>query len=151
MQIGKLGLALAALLAAFLAACRSELESAQERWAEAGVESYTIVVRLVEGPWHLQDHTVTVQDGQVVESSATCIPSLFENGQCEVDPFVPDDFTVAGLFAAAAQMSEDYGRSTTITFDEQYGYPATVRYDDPNIADEELYWQVTAFTPEDGP
>jgi hypothetical protein len=141
-----LALAIVALLAAN---CRpgDDLAAGRERWSEAGIGSYTIEVRVISGPWHLQDHAITVRDGEVADATAACTPSLFENGQCEVEPFDAANFTVPGLFAQATQMAQEYGAATNITLDPDYGYPAAIAYDDPDILDEQLTWQVTAFTP----
>ena len=76
----------------------------------------------------------------------SCIPAPTENGKCEVQPFDAAEYTVPGLFAVAYALAEhEDGNWTEIEFDPTYGYPARMRYDHPEIIDEDSYWGVRSF------
>jgi hypothetical protein len=140
-------------LLAVLASCRSvqelslqeEVEQAEQRWAEQGVNDYRIVV-VTSSIWHMQVHHIVVRDGDVAESSATCEPAPVEMGKCEVRPFDAEDYTVPGLFARARWLAQSrdvqYGR---IEFDATYSFPARMFFDHPEMIDEEWGWRVEAF------
>ncbi len=138
------------LLGVFLSACQAGLEQeinqAEQNWQAQGVTSYEIEVRKIDSIWHAQTHALVVENGEVVEDSATCIPAPFEGAECDVREFDPADYTVPGLFATArTQAARSDGQWTTIHFDEQYGFPANISFSNPEILDGEVRWEVTHF------
>lgn len=142
--------ALLVLMLSMLAACSpsltDEIDNLEEQWLEQAITSYEIEVLRVDSIWHAQSQRITVQEGAVVDASATCIPGPVEGRECEVRAFNADDFTVAGLFATARTMAQrGDGEWTKIEYDEQYGFPVRISYNDPEILDEDTSWQVKHF------
>lgn len=124
----------------------SDLDNAERQWQRQGVASYRIEVLVVNSIWHAQTHTITVQNDEVVEADASCIPAPFENGSCQANPFVAEDYTVPGLFAKARAVSEDANPDyLTLRFDPTYHFPSNISFDDPEILDEDWNWTVTSF------
>ena len=108
------------------------------------IDSYSIKVQ-TGGWWHLQNNSVVVRDGKVVSYFATCTPAPAEIEPCSEYAFDPEDFTVPGLFNAARTGPEGF---TTVTFHPDYGFPLTIVYDHPQLADEEQLWNVLEFSPD---
>ncbi len=141
-------LALAVCL--LVSGCRSgaELASARMQWEAARPENYTITVRHTQSVWHSQDITVTVKSG-MMDHTAKCTPAPTENGHCDVEDYNPADYTVEGLFSIA---EEWLGRmdmnSISVSFNEEFGYPALIRFDDADMIDEDVSWQVVEFIPD---
>jgi hypothetical protein len=124
----------------------AEIDQQEQKWLEKDIDSYRIVVSHVSSIWHAQTHEIVVSKGKVVEQSATCVPAPAESGECEVESFDPEDYTVAGLFALAHSLAEgDAGDWTEIEFDPTYGFPARIAYDHPEMVDEDSYWGVRSF------
>jgi hypothetical protein len=121
-----------------------QIDRAERKWNSLGIKNYRIRVQ-AGGWWHLQNYRVVVQDGKVLRYSATCTPAPAESGPCKVFPFDPEEYTVPGLFAASRGGPEEF---TTVTFHPDYGFPLTIRYDDPQLADEEQIWKLLEFSPE---
>ena len=134
------------LLLTACTASASPLENSERLWQNQNIQSYRIEVLVVNSIWHAQTHTITVQHDEVMEADAACIPAPFENGVCQANPFVAEDFTVPGLFAKARAVSEELDPShITIEFDPTYHFPASISFDDPDIIDEDWSWRVTSF------
>jgi hypothetical protein len=124
----------------------AEIDRQEQKWLEKDIDSYRIVVSCVRSTWHAQTQEIVVSEGKVVEQSATCTPAPAESGECQVESFDPDEYTVAGLFALAHSMAEgDAGDWTEIEFDPVYGFPVRIAYDDPDMMDEDSYWGVRSF------
>jgi len=122
------------------------LDKAERQWEEQGPTSYRIEVLVGHSIWHAQYHTITVQDGAVVDETARCVPAPFEGRTCEVEPFNAEDFTVSSLFAQARnELNLREPEFVHITFDPTYGYPEIYNYDHPDIFDEDWGWAVTSF------
>ena len=122
------------------------IDLAERKWQAQNINNYRIQVRRVQSIWHAQTYSVTVQNGEVMEQSAFCIPAPFEAGKCTVEPFDGKDYTVPGLFSIArSQANIAGGKWTEITFDELYSFPKVVTYDDPQVYDDERMWGVVAF------
>lgn len=123
-----------------------EIDEAEEKWLDQGMESYRIEVSVVNSVWHAQAHIISVADGQVVDQSASCIPAPTEFGECEVRPFDSQDYTVAGLFSQARRVAgSDSAEFVVIDFDPAYGFPSHIRFDHPEIIDEDWVWTVRSF------
>ncbi|HNB52182.1 MAG TPA: DUF6174 domain-containing protein [Anaerolineales bacterium] len=131
-----------------LSACSpaSPLDNAERKWQEQEIVNYKIEVLTVNSIWHAQYQEITVENGVVTEQSARCVPAPFEMGECEVQDFVAEEFTVPGLFAHARAVSEETNPDfLTISFDPTYFYPQNISFNDPEIVDEDWGWSVTAF------
>ncbi|HUW95783.1 MAG TPA: DUF6174 domain-containing protein [Anaerolineae bacterium] len=124
----------------------AEIDKQEHKWLEKDVDSHRIVVSHVRSIWHAQMYDILVSEGRVVEQSASCIPAPAESGECQVESFDPEEYTVAGLFAVARLLAQrDEGDWTEIEFDPTYGYPLSIAYDHPDIVDEDTYWGVRSF------
>jgi hypothetical protein len=132
-----------------LSTCRSgavsELEEAERRWQERGIDDYQIEVLVVRSIWHAQSHVITVEDGIVTEQTADCIPAPAEIDGCEVEPFAAEDFTVSGLFAKARASADQ--EWVEIVYDPTYGFPVSISFNNPEIVDGDWSWGVTSFEP----
>ena len=123
----------------------AEIDRAQARWRESGLDDYRIVVR-DSSLWHMQTHDILVRDGLVVEASATCSPAPIEGRECEVRSFEGETYIVPGLFERARWIAaRGKAQHIQIEFDARYGYPTRIRYDDPEVIDEEWGWGVEEF------
>jgi 4-hydroxybenzoate polyprenyltransferase len=123
----------------------ARIDRARARWDRQGIDSYRIVVRN-SSLWHWQTHDIVVRNGVVERSSATCTPALIEGRECQVRPFDPLTYTVDGLYERARWLAERGDPQwIAIEFHARYGYPTRIRYDDPEIQDEEWAWGVEEF------
>ena len=119
-----------------------KLDRAEKRWNSMHINSYTIQVQ-ERGWWYAQNYTVVVRKGKVVDFSGTC--ALVEASEpCQVSDLNAEGFTVPNLFAIARTKAY----AAKIGFDASYGFPSTIRYNDPRLADEEEEWTVLEFVPE---
>jgi hypothetical protein len=127
----------------------SSTNSAERRWNRQDIDSYRIEVAYIRGVWHFQKHLITVREGQVVDSSASCLDAPRETAQgtkCEVEPFDPQEYTVPGLFAKAQSMAKEYPRrEIEMVFDETYSYPALIKHSDPEVLEAIDRWRVESF------
>jgi hypothetical protein len=130
-------------------ALAAQVNRAEHRWQEQDINSYRIEVGYGRGTWHYQTHTVTVRDGQAVDWSASCVTAPMETALgkvCEVEPFDPEEYTVPGLFAKARSLAEAYPeQGVEIEFHSTYGFPSRIRYDLPDVVDEDQAWGVRSF------
>lgn len=115
---------------------------AEQTWAAQRIGNYGIVVETLEGSSQkVQTHYITVVDGTVTDSFATCESP---NGdECEITPFQGETLTVEGLFRTAKLNVDNPG--TVLTFDEALGYPAEIEVDDPAVVGDEITWRVIQF------
>lgn len=127
---------------------RSALETAEQKWQAQGINSYEIEVRDLT-LWHLQNIRITVEEGVIVAQSATCEPSLLNfssSGECVVQPFEAEQYTVPGLFELARRYNEGELREhSNITFDETYGFPTMISYTNSELLDADHSWTVISF------
>ncbi len=130
-----------------LSACTTApLDTAERKWQNQGITSYTIEVLAVNSIWHAQYQQITVEEGVVTAQSGRCVPAPLEMGECEVQDFVAEDFTVPGLFAKARAVSETADPDfLTVSFAPIYFYPENISFNDPEIVDEDWGWSVTSF------
>src|SRR5262245_45225604 len=68
----------------------------EQIWLNQHITAYRIEVMVVRSIWHAQSHQLVVRDNQVESATATCIPAPFEAGECQVEDFTADDYTVPG-------------------------------------------------------
>jgi hypothetical protein len=75
----------------------TQLEDAEALWNSLNISSYTITVY---NGRHLSslEPTITVDDGDVIESSAVCWVVVVNENDCVPPPFDPAVYTVPGLF-----------------------------------------------------
>jgi hypothetical protein len=124
----------------------SGVDQAELKWRQQSVASYRIEVLEVNSIWHSQAYTITIRNGQIVDSSTHCVPAPAEGGKCKVEAFDPNTYTVPGLFGAArARAADEQAKWLKITFDSTYGYPNQISYDNPDILDEDWLVRVTTF------
>lgn len=144
------------LMSLWLVGCQpspqSELQRHQSTWQAQEIDSYEITV-FYSSLWILQTYHLTVQNGEVIAHSTECQPSLLSfDGTCEPEPYEPDAFTVPGLFAlvdgyVTRETSSKYndGEQMTVIYDEQYGFPQSIMYRNPEITDSDFAYEVQAF------
>jgi hypothetical protein len=124
-----------------------QITSAENTWLSLGINDYMIEVTAVD-VWNFQTHKIQVQNGDVLTASASCLPSPKVGEDCEVQPFEAIHYTVQGLFRyARTEARRDGGVYTEIEFDPTYGFPMKIRYDNPQMVDEEFTLLVIVFEP----
>lgn len=135
----------AAVLAGLLAACSgatatAPMESAAAAWEERGVDSYEM--RLTydcfcpgAGTWD-----VTVVDGGVTSADAVDVTGP-DSGGADVP-------TVDRLLSWASSTVSQF-EDVEVTVDVQEGVPMAGSVDAPRAVDEELSWEILAFTAKD--
>jgi Family of unknown function (DUF6174) len=131
-----LGAAVAVAVAAGCGADHSKLDDAQQMWDQADVPSYRLAVSQTCfcPPDFRRTSTSVVRDGKVASRTGETLPG-----------------TVEQLFDEARD-AIDHADSADITYDDRYGYPATIKVDrDKGTTDDEYTLQVTRFTPLDRP
>lgn len=127
----------------------SALDTQEQAWQALGLTDYRIEVRRIDSIWHAQTYVIVVQDNQVVGHTTNCTPAPFEGRYCSNREYDAADYTVLGLFASARDLTERRDADTvTITFDSTYHFPTRIGYNDPQLLDEDTYWQVLAFEPQ---
>ncbi len=57
---------------------QAQIGLAEQQWQAQHIAHYRIQVQQISSIWHLQRYTITVQNGDVVDQSATCIPAPIE-------------------------------------------------------------------------
>lgn len=138
----------AAVLVSCTVSGTAEISEREAQWAEKRPAAYRIEVLHVESIWHAQTVELAVEGHEVTSASAFCTPAPFEGSACEVQPYDPDDFTVEGLFLTARALTEGPGADHgSIRFDDEFGYPVFISFDDPDLYDEDTLWRVTRFEP----
>ncbi len=134
------------LIAACVAAPLKQLERAEQAWASQGITSYRIEVREVKSIWHAQTYTLTVEDSQITDVQASCIPAPSESGTCEVQAYEAEDYLVPGLFSRVrSELQGSQAEWVKITYDPTYGFPSAISFDDPKVLDEDWSLGVTSF------
>lgn len=118
----------------------------EQRWLGQGIPSYRIEVLVVNSIWHAQTHQIVVRNNQVESARASCVPAPMENGECKLQDFNADDYTIEGLFAKARKELQDPNSQwVKVTYDPTYGYPSQITFDQPEVMDDDWAWRVTAF------
>ncbi len=145
-------LILLALTALLLAGCgpkKTELEQridqAEKTWKAQRMNSYVLESTCIS-LWDMQTYRVVVTDGRVVDHAAECSPSLLTTGDCKLQEYDPQDFTVDGLFRKARALAKtEKPQFAEVEFNPTYAFPSILGYNDPNVYDEE--WSCTALIP----
>ncbi len=124
---------------------QAQIGFAEQRWHTQHIPRYRIQVQQMSSIWHLQRYTITVQNGDVVDQSATCIPAPMEGRECKIHPFTAKDYTVSGLFETAQSMAQSTSGGVTITLAPTYGFPSSIDSAPPNVVDGDQSWRVISF------
>ena len=141
-------------LAGLIAACNAVqtaspttvVDQMEQTWREHNIASYRIEVLVIRSVWHAQSYQITIRNNRVENATASCVPAPTEGGKCQVEAFNAEDYTVPALFAEAhAQTQSQQAAWTKITYDQTYGFPEQISYDNPDMIDEDWMWRVTAF------
>jgi hypothetical protein len=144
------------LLSLVLASCTvpgpsepvAQIKSRQNQWRQKNIRRYRIAVLKIQSIFHAQTNTLVVEDGKVVEQSATCIPAPYEGRECKIQEFDPNEFTVEGLFNTALKYApESASTKLVVTFDDTYHFPTTISRDNEIAIDDEAFWRVESFEP----
>lgn len=102
------------------------LETAVSLWESQGVEHYEVTVRHSQPTWNTQVIALTVENGVVVESSHSCFPQQ----NCILKEVAPETVTIEAMFNTAESVLGFNDPETQITFNQTYGYPSSVIYED---------------------
>jgi len=129
-----------------LATWAEELEAAEKTWQEQGIHRYTIVVAYTSSHTVNQSiYTLTVDNGEIVEDSATCV-AFGTNSNCVIDDIDLTALTVPGLFATARNaLNSDTINDTSggFNFHETYGVPQFIGL--RSTGQFPWFWQVNTF------
>lgn len=126
---------------------KSQLTTSEKLWKESGINHYQISIQVVQSIWHLQIYNLTVENGLVIDSSASCIPAPYEGRECTIKTYDPDDFAIPALFSMAEhQINSQSSKWLKVTYDPDYGFPDLISFNDPDSLDEDWSYQVISFT-----
>jgi len=107
-------------------ALQTELETAVSLWNSQEIKRYQITVRHRLPTWNTQNLTITVEGGVVIDSMHTCFPEQ----NCIMQNVDPESVTIEALFEAAANILNLNDPETEMTFNQKYGYPNAIIYED---------------------
>jgi len=108
------------------AALRHELETAVSLWNSQEIKRYQITVRHRQPTWNTQNLTITVENGEVIDTAHTCFPEQ----NCIMKDVNPASVTIEALFATAENVLTLNDPETDMTFNQTYGYPNSISYED---------------------
>jgi len=135
------------------------IASENKLWTELSIDSYQIEVNNSSN-WVNYTVKLTVKNNIVVAFEANCGYAIIEGDSfCkETLPTIsPNDHTIQALFDGLKKsrknfeedlgeyVSASWGESISITFDPQYHYPQLVKFDSPDVYDEEYTIEVLSF------
>lgn len=107
-------------------------------WSSSGIEDYTYHYYIKMSLWYRVELEVTVEDSEVASYKFVDFWGNFIQKDV-VDVFLK---TIDGLFMDLKELEPKF---TEVTYNEDYGYPQKVMYDDLNIIDEENLRKITEF------
>lgn len=116
-----------------LAALQNDLQEAESRWQSQNIVRYSINVSYGQPHISTQKLSLTVENGQVVDSKHTCYPQT----NCTLQQIDPQEYTVKNLFNAAHNVIA-LGEVEDMTFNQTYGYPNAIIYED-------AFWTTDSF------
>jgi hypothetical protein len=133
------------ILALTLSACgaKSDLAKNRDKWASSGVSHYRFELTIsCFCPFaEIMPITVEVQDGRIISM-------MDVNGEAvegEFRQYIEEAATVEGLFAVAEENIAN-ADEVEVTYDAQYGFPASIVVDRIKLAvDDEISYYVGAF------
>lgn len=117
------------------------LRDARERWAEAGVDDYTLDLERICFCMNVGAVRIVVVDGQPVSYTVVATSEALPEEQRAWYPTVP------GLFDFVEEAIDRDAHRIDARYDRRRGYPLELFVDyDERIADEELGFRISAFT-----
>ncbi len=127
-----------------LARWSKELDAAETLWAASNVSKYALTVLYVNsGQQILQSHTITVENGAIIEQSAACSE---QQKECIINKIDLENITVPGLFGMARNAinnDEVSDNGAEFNFDPHYGVPEWIVL--KTNGDFPWYWHVESF------
>jgi len=135
-----------ALLVLGLAGCASDpIAEAEAKWQAKKITGYRIQIQEASF-WHIQTNVITVKDGQVINQTASCDKAILETTKCQVRPIQASEYTVPGVFARAKKyMQGESAPFTKITYDETWGFPSLIVYNNTRVTDSGVSYRVIKF------
>ncbi len=116
-----------------------------KQWNAHGITHYRIEVWYWQSVWHEHYYEIEV-DGSEISHSVTCMPAPAEGNQCDLSNFDPSEYTIEGLFRTAQRVLDgEFSKWAEITYNTEFGYPESIKFDDPDAIDEETAWIVVSF------
>lgn len=133
------------ILALTLSACgaKSDLAKNRDKWTSSGVSHYTfeLTISCFCPFFEVNPVTVEVKDGKIVSMTDASGQPLKE----EFAQTFEEAATVEGLFAIAEENIAN-ADEVEVTYDAQYGFPASIVVDRIKLAvDDEISYHVEAF------
>ncbi|MGQ0641168.1 MAG: DUF6174 domain-containing protein [Gemmatimonadaceae bacterium] len=118
-----------------------DLQAAERRWAQSGVQDYQIIVQQLCFCGYTRPVRITVRLGNVVSrvdaESGEPVPQQGENAR-----------EVRGLFALVRDAIDRDAHSMSVTYDATYGIPLQINIDYiANTVDDELTVRASEFQP----
>jgi len=138
----------------------STIASENKLWEDLNIDNYQIEVN-ESSNWVDYTLTLTVKNNDVVNFEARCGYAIIDidGSFCKetLPKISPNDHTIQALFDGLKKSRKDFesnlgkdvstswGESITITFDSQYHYPQLIKFDNPEVADEEYKIEILNF------
>lgn len=117
-------------------ALRENLATAVALWNDQAIANYQVTINHRQPTWDTQYITITVENDVVVDTSQTCYPEQ----NCILRDVEPQTLTIAALFDTAEFVLSLNDPEIEMTFNQTYGYPNAVIYEDAS-------WVVNEFKP----
>ena len=135
-----------ALFVVLLTSCASDpIADAEAKWQAKQITSYQIQIEEASF-WHMQTNVITVKNNQVVNQTASCSKAILETTKCQVRPIQASEYTVPGMFARAKKyMQGESAPFTKITYDETWGFPSLIVYNNTRVTDSGVSYRVIKF------
>lgn len=135
-----------ALFVLLLTGCASDpLADAEAKWQAKKPSGYQIQIQEASF-WHMQTNVITVKNDQVVNQAASCTRAILETTKCQVRPILASEYTVPGMFARAKKyMQGETAQFTKITYDETWGFPSSIIYNNTKVTDSGTSYRVIKF------
>ena len=137
-----------------------KIASEYELWKKLSMDSYQIELDQ-HSVWVNYNLSIIVKANQVIDFEANCGDALldFDSSFCAevISKLSPNTYTIQALFDQLQKshryFKEDSGEyvtstwseSISITFDSQYHYPKSIRYDIPEAHDEQYTLEILSF------
>jgi hypothetical protein len=136
------------------------IASENKLWESLNIDSYQIEVS--EGSnWVDYNLTLTVKNNEVVNFGTSCGEALldYDGSFCDevLTKISPNTYTIQALFNELKKSRKNFeadwgeyvptswGESISIIFDPKYHYPKLIRFDNPDMSDEEYSTEILNF------
>ncbi|HRJ75716.1 MAG TPA: DUF6174 domain-containing protein [Anaerolineales bacterium] len=136
------------------------IASENQLWEDLNIDSYQIEVNS-NSNWVDYTLTLTVKNNVVANFEASCGQAIidFDGSFCKetLPTILPNNYTIPALFDELKKSRMDFesewgeisppswSESIIISFDSQYHYPQLIKFDHPNVADEEYKIEILNF------